>query len=372
MEKNFVIKSLKGVLFGSVLSVGLLGFTQNAYADEEAIKESLVVASTANLESEVKVAKVDEEKVEENKNVISPVITRAEPVIDENGKHDSLLSLNLGGTLLGGILGEVEVGVLDYKQNSDGTIETSGLVSVNVKDSALLGNIHLGVVDSEKRQTEDESYTSTGLVKANIDNQLLGKIDAGVLESTKAFTKDYEYTYNGVLNVNLKDTILGDAHVGVIEEEIVETDDYVWKHSGLILVNTKNNPILGDLNLGVAENEEFIRKDSTPIVKPEDEKPGNKDEDPIAGNDPKPENPVGAEDPTKPEAPQTPGETNNNDTQNPGKSESPGKSNNEKPAAEQETLPVTGSVLDSSILLMISVLLMGVGVTLRKRFNVSE
>ena len=63
MEKNFVIKSLKGVLFGSVLSVGLLGFTQNAYADEEAIKESLVVASTANLESEVKVAKVDEEKV---------------------------------------------------------------------------------------------------------------------------------------------------------------------------------------------------------------------------------------------------------------------------------------------------------------------
>ena len=39
MEKNFVIKSLKGVLFGSVLSVGLLGFTQNAYADEEAIKE---------------------------------------------------------------------------------------------------------------------------------------------------------------------------------------------------------------------------------------------------------------------------------------------------------------------------------------------
>lgn len=239
-------------------------------------------------------------------------------------KKGALISIGLGGSLLSPILGDVEVDVVGKKEveTTNGSLKTGGVVQADIKDSPLLGNTHVGVA-----------------------------------EATEIVTDDYEYSHSALVNADIRDSIVGDAHVGVAEKERTETDDYIWEKQGLVNLEVG---LLG-LDTGVAQTENYERKDSNGKDEdPKGEDPNGEDpngEDPN-GEDPNGEDPKG-EDPKKPGEPAEPGDSD--DTNGEDGTPAPGAGND-----GGETLPKTGSFLDSSLLLIVSILTMLIGFATRK------
>lgn len=245
----------------------------------------------------------------------APVKTVDPEAMDESiitYKKSSLLSIGLGGSLLEPLLGKVQVDVVGQKDvvTTEGTLSTGGLVQADITDSQLLGNTHVGVAE-----------------KTNIE------------------TDDYKYSYSGLAQVDIEGSIVGDAHVGLVEDETVETDQYKHSRSNLALVEL-NNPITGKVSIPVGDKEEFERKDGSggDDDNGDDNGNGNGDDNGNGGGDDN-------------------GNGGGDDNGNGG-----GDDNGNGNGGDDDTLPVTGSAMDSTLLVIASLIMMAAGFAVRK-FN---
>ncbi|MGG3919790.1 glycosyl hydrolase family 5, partial [Parageobacillus thermoglucosidasius] len=285
MNKEVVVKSLKSIIYAGTLVIGISLFGNDVGAEEtnaqDVQAESNVVTqqvepkdvanatiqSNENSQVQANVTSTTNENSasgENNQEKITSTSSSEQSIIPKNppvktgnpaGKDDniksekkgSLISIGLGGSLLQPIIGDVKIDIIGGKkvETKDGsTLTTGGVVQADLKDSGLLGDTHLGVI-----------------------------------EGTKIKTDDYEYTHGAVADLDVKKSVVGDAHVGVIEGEKVETDEYTWKHGGIAIVDTKNTPVLGDVHAGIGEFEDFEAKQpaapNQPAEPKDPEQPGN-------------------------------------------------------------------------------------------------
>ncbi len=239
MQNTHVVKFLKGMVFTGALAIGITAFGGTS--------EASVIPENPPMK-------------------IGDIESKKEQGIQKENKS-SLINIGIESSLLKPITGDVNIDVAGkYEvETADGTKKESALVSADLKGSEILGDTHVGVIEDKHVKTDN-----------------------------------YEYNYKGVANVNVKESIVGDAHVGVIEEEKVETDEYSWERSGVVVVETKDTPIVGDLNTGVAVKENYVDKTA------EKEDPVDP-QDPVDPVDPvDPQDPVDPVDPVDPQDPVDP------------------------------------------------------------------
>lgn len=247
MEKNIVVKSLRAALFALVLTLSFVVFSDNVHAeettagDQTATKNNDLVGSLTNTATDLVKTLTnsltanntdtksntntaantntttnttqnnqqgDNNSTGGNNTNLPPTVTKDPTKLQDTDDSNALVKVRLGGNLLGGLLGEVKVDVLGSEQSKDGSYTSSGIAKVDIKDSKLLGNAHVGVGESTTTKSGTNTTQNSGLVLAEVSNPILGNIDAGVLQSKQVTDKDYKYNYNGVANVNLKIRLL--------------------------------------------------------------------------------------------------------------------------------------------------------------------
>ena len=252
----------------------------------------------------------------------APVKTVDPEAMDESVitySKSSLLSIGLGGSLLEPLLGKVQVDVVGQKdvKTTKGTLSTGGLVQADITDSQLLGNTHVGVA-----------------------------------EKTVIETDDYKYSYSGLAQVDIEGSIIGDAHVGLVEDETVETDQYKHSRSNLALVEL-DTPLTGKISVPVGDKEEFERKDGSGG---DDDNGGGDDN----GNGKDDDNGNGGGDDNGNGGGDDNGNGGGDDNGNGG-----GDDNGAGNGGDDDTLPVTGSAMDSTLLVIASLLMMAAGFAVR-------
>lgn len=381
MSKKHVVKILKSIVLTTTILIGVAGFN------------STVSASEVNT-PQTKAGDIEKAK-------------------QQNEDLSSLLNIELGGSVLKPIIGDVSIDVLKKNevQTVYGTETQTSLIDVIVKESKILGDTHVGVVEENKSSSKGQDTSYNGLVNIDLNNTVVGDahvgvaeniqstkegenssyngivnvglkstpvgdVDAGVLENSRTTTDDYTHSYNAVANIGVKDSILEDVHVGVIEKERVETNSHVWERNGVVVVEAKDTPIIGDLNTGVLVEEKYIEKNNSEEPKtPENPKTSENPKNPVT-----PEEPKNTENPKTPEdtkSPENPGNHNvkptpkNSDKDlaydNPSTSKKPTVSQVlvEAPDKEGQLLPKTATnVFNYGV---IGLLLMLVGIALRMR-----
>lgn len=290
--------------------------------------------------------------------------------------------------LLGDINLDLHTGTTSSSLTGEPFETQDSLLGVEITDSTLLGDVSLDVLTGN---LQDLNSISGGLVTLDA-NHLLGQMHVGVLEGAKSTIEDITSIQGGLLLADLTGTLLGDTHLGVAENEVVKTDEYTWNHGGLVIVDTKNTPVLGNVHTGVLEYENYVTHKQTTKPQPINTvNPGNttktttnqeevtqetiKSEDPVKANDTKhPEEPTNTKEQTQvPCNTTTNNEDNSKDSDNLVATPLSNKVNSIQPVdlsdqTIENTLPKTGSAMDSTILLLVALMTMVAGVTIR-RFN---
>ncbi|WP_394238890.1 LPXTG cell wall anchor domain-containing protein [Niallia oryzisoli] len=426
MKKNVIVKSLKSVLFTGVVAAGIMIGAGAAGAEENAPLSSVtsLVGGAASVDSVTSVlgtvtslAPVGE--VVSTVGGVLPVgdVVAAASSIEPIGTVTSIVTSVVPADVIApvaplltstaatevsaasSIIPEEPPVVTGNPEAKDPKIiseEKSSVVNLSLQSDLLrpiTGDVNVDVLGSTNVETKEGKLSSKGLVQADLtDSKLLGNTHAGVLEEKQVTTKDYEYNYNGVVNVTVKESIVGDAHAGVIESESVKTDKYTWTHDGLVIVDTNNTPIVGDLHAGVLENEKYVANnpgtDNPGTDNPGTDNPGT---DNPGTDNPGTDNPgtdkPGTDNPgTDNPGTDKPNTDNNNPGKNDDKTNNDGKNNTTTPVsnvknnngnnngngntkvdtAVSNTLPKTGSAMDSTILVLVSFMVMAVGLLVRK------
>ncbi|MEW8985846.1 MAG: hypothetical protein AB2401_02355 [Bacillus sp. (in: firmicutes)] len=175
--------------------------------------------------------------------------------INASEPGSNLLNLNLGL----GSLGNVGLDLLSGPSVQAGNGESSGqagLLGLAVTDSALLGNLNVGLLSNTKNLTEDGFASSASLVNLGINNSLL-TTNVGVLESSKTVSGDTTTYAGSIVSAGVSAPLIGDIHTGIGEVSGLISPERTEIHTGLIVADV-NNDILGNQHIGVGEYNEVV------------------------------------------------------------------------------------------------------------------
>ncbi len=190
--------------------------------------------------------------------------TVTEATEDEVKEKDfTVLGLKIGGGLLGSLLGNVNLSLLNHmKKQSDATTKTKtfGLLGLGIEKSPLLGTTKIGVLGGQKTVSGSRTTVVGGLATVDLKNQLLGSTHLGVLEGVTDETDTYRYTSGGLAKVNLDNPLLGKADVALVTGETYESDTVRYTNGGLASVHL-DNPITGKADIGLVERETYKSED---------------------------------------------------------------------------------------------------------------
>lgn len=167
------------------------------------------------------------------------------------GTSGGLLGIDLGLPTIGNVNLDLLSGATAKSATGETLLTQGGLLGLGITDSALLGDVNLGVLTGN---LQDENNLSGGLATIDIDN-LLGQTHIGLIEGNKSTIGDITTIQGGLLLTDLNSTLLGDTHLGVLEVNSIETPEYKELHTGLILGDIQNS-LLGDNHLGILENQQ--------------------------------------------------------------------------------------------------------------------
>lgn len=159
------------------------------------------------------------------------------------------------------IVGDAHVGVADRhtSANEAGNARVDeGLVEVNTKDTAIVGDAHVGVADRHTSANEaGDARVDEGLVEVNTkDTAIVGDAHVGVADRHHSATeKGTDRVDEGLVEVNTKDTVIvGDVHAGVLDRhEAADSQGGKRFDAGVVQLNTAGTALLNDVNLGILD-----------------------------------------------------------------------------------------------------------------------
>ena len=179
-------------------------------------------------------------------------------VQDTSKETDALLNIKIKNAP---VLGDVEVKALSGDQDGN-----DNLAEIKTKDTAIVGDAHVGVADRHVSANEaGDTRVDEGLVEVNTkDTALLGDVHAGVLDHHEAVDSQGGKRFDaGVLQLNTAGTaLLNDVNLGILDRH---TEESSAPKSSSSLESAANAtlgslPLLGDVHLGVLES--IYRADS--------------------------------------------------------------------------------------------------------------
>ncbi|WP_147532762.1 hypothetical protein [Bacillus marasmi] len=175
--------------------------------------------------------------------------------IDASEPGSNLLNLNLGLGSLGNVGLDLFSGPSVQAGNGESSVQ-AGLLGLAVTDSALLGNLNVGLLSNTKNLTEDGFASSASLVNLGINNSLL-TTNVGVLESSKTVSGDTTTYAGSIVSAGVSAPLIGDIHTGIGEVSGLISPERTEIHTGLIVADV-NNDILGNQHIGVGEYNEVV------------------------------------------------------------------------------------------------------------------
>lgn len=178
----------------------------------------------------------------------------------ENPTSSSLLNIDLGLP----VVGNVNLGVLSGNVQDENNY-SSGLVTLGLDN--LLGETHLGVIESNKSTVGNITYYQSGLLLGDLTNTFIGDTHFGLAEVKSVETPEYKSIQTGLLLVDVTNTLIGDHHIGLLEVQQKETEGNKEISSGLVIIDSDDSP-LGDHHIGIGEFGNVGSNDSTTTTSP--------------------------------------------------------------------------------------------------------
>lgn len=174
------------------------------------------------------------------------------PTLTESGElsgDSGLLVLNVTESAL---LGELTIGVLSDSKNSteDGYTSSSSLANLGLNNSLL--NTNLGILETSKNVSGDTTTYSSSLVSAGVSAPLIGELNTTIGGVSGLISPDSNEFHSGLVSADINNDILGDNHIGIIEYHVIETEEGTTETGGLVIVDNDNSPV-GDVHIGVGE-----------------------------------------------------------------------------------------------------------------------
>ncbi|MCG7346585.1 hypothetical protein MHZ92_21010 [Sporosarcina sp. ACRSL] len=174
---------------------------------------------------------------------------------------------------------EVEVDIVSSDKTADSF--DGGVVEVNAKNQPLLGETHVGVLDTHSSAHEDGRSISAGLSQTDVDQGLLDNTSVNVLATEKAEDMSTTHEMSAVVDISVEDVdgIADDLDVSLLKRtELNATDASESKASlasvelgdehvdvassdsktnafdgGLVEVEGEDVPLLGETHVGVLD-----------------------------------------------------------------------------------------------------------------------
>lgn len=149
--------------------------------------------------------------------IVAPSIIHA-----QIGGSQGLLSTSVGVSGLG----NVSVNLLSEKTTLSDTGESvstqGGLLEIGISDSALLGNVNVGVL-SGKEETQTDGQVSSGSLATIEMNNLLGDTHIGIVEVNETVNGNTTKKDGSLVNVELNDSPLVDTTIKIGGSESITT-----------------------------------------------------------------------------------------------------------------------------------------------------
>lgn len=172
----------------------------------------------------------------------------AESVTEDGGTKKSLATVGVKSSLTNDV--NVDVASGDRQEGSfDG-----GLVEVNAEDLPLLGETHVGVLDTHAKEEEGSTTVSSGLAQVDVDGDLLEDTSVKVLAAEKNTNADGQENMTAAADVSIGggalEGIVDDAEVSVLKKQSSEQDDVEQSKSSISSIGLKSD-LTDDVNVDV-------------------------------------------------------------------------------------------------------------------------
>jgi hypothetical protein len=108
----------------------------------------------------------------------------------------------------------------------------------------LVGNTHLGVIETAQDIFGDTIKTTSGLLITDLENPILGDIHLGVIEVAITETPEYKEITSGLINANIDSPLIGEDHIGVFEDHYKKTTEStpITEGSVIDVLQNKGSP----------------------------------------------------------------------------------------------------------------------------------
>jgi len=153
------------------------------------------------------------------------------------GLEDSLLLKPITGDLRVGLVSSVTT------QLENSVLTQTDLLSLGIQDSALLGNLDVGVVSGTSEVNEEGSIETLALAKVKVDSDLLGKADVGVLQTKTETNGDTTKTQSGIVLVDVPFDDGKNIHLGIGEVVKEQSPNLTKTETYLIHSKDRNNQL---------------------------------------------------------------------------------------------------------------------------------
>lgn len=186
------------------------------------------------------------------------------PTVTETGElngNSGLLGLNVSDSAL---LGEINVGLLSGSKSltENGYTSSVGLANLGINNQLL--NTNLGVLESSKNVSGDTTTYSGNIVSAGVTAPLIGELNSTIGGVSGLISPDRNEVHTSIVSADINNDLLGNNHVGVGEYHIIETDEGTTTSGGVVIVHGNDTPV-GDIHVGVGEIGKSGDTDTTPL-----------------------------------------------------------------------------------------------------------
>ncbi|NMD69174.1 hypothetical protein HHO41_02655 [Bacillus sp. DNRA2] len=206
------------------------------------------------------------------------------PTLTESGElsgNSGLLGLNVTESAL---LGDLNVGLLSGSKNLTEDGYTSSLSLANLGINNPLLNTNVGVLEQSKNVSGDTTTFSSSIVSAGVSAPLIGELNTTIGGVSGLISPDRNEFHSGLVSADINNDILGDNHVGIIEHHVIETAEGTTETGGLVIVDGDHTPV-GDIHIGVGEVGNPVVVVVTPIPEGPTTQPGTgENETPSTGS----------------------------------------------------------------------------------------
>jgi hypothetical protein len=172
-------------------------------------------------------------------NVNVDLISKEQTAADENpSSYADLVGFGINHSPL---LGTVKGDLLSSRQNYNGS-SSGSLAAIYLMN--LVGNTHLGVIETAQDILGDTIKTTSGLLITDLENPILGDIHLVVIEVAKTETPEYKEITSGLINANIDSPLIGEDHIGVFEDHYKETTEStpITEGSVIDVLQNKGSP----------------------------------------------------------------------------------------------------------------------------------